>query len=121
MESSCYRRQLRLSAGRDTLPRNRSVGPAVVVQSRVLAGEILPALYTDIDILRLNLNQARPASRLFARDHCRSRPAERVQHYVSPPAAVAAGAFHQLHGLHGGMQIPGMGLLRLPDVALISR
>src|SRR5437868_3142349 len=69
-----------LPAGRHALLRYRSVGPVVAVQSRFLTGEVLPAFYTDIDVLWLNLNQARLASCLFTGDHRRSCPAERVQH-----------------------------------------
>src|ERR1700694_2323286 len=107
-------------AGLDTLLRNRGVGPAVAVQSRCPASEVLPSLYSDIDILRLNLNQASLPSRLFARDHCRSRSAHRVEHHIAPPAAVADGAFHQLHRLHGGMQIVDLRLVHMPDIALVA-
>src|SRR5438105_2600583 len=53
----------------DALLRYCSVGPAVAVQGRVPATELLPSLYNDIDILRLKLNQTRLPSGLFAGDH----------------------------------------------------
>src|SRR5438045_9789077 len=73
-------------ARRHTLLCYHGVGPAVAVQSRVPAGEVLPALYTDVDVLWLNLDQARLTSCLFTGDHRRSCPTEPIQDSTSRPA-----------------------------------
>src|SRR5918996_4810584 len=95
------------------------VAPAAAIQNRRAAAERLPAQDDHVDVLRIELDQPRLASRLLAYDQGRARAAERVQHDVPGLARVADRPLDQRHRLHGRMKIVPGWLVEEPDVTLI--
>src|SRR5207244_10978177 len=55
----------------------------------------------------------------LASDQCRAGAAERIEHEIASPTAVADGLRDQVHRFHGGVQVVGEGLIEEPHVTLI--
>ena len=97
-----------------------SEGSAVSIQRCLLAAELLPTANDHVAVLRLQFDEARLAAGLLARDQCRARSAERIEHGVAALAAVPDGALHQLDRLHRRVQVVDVRLLDEPHVALVA-
>lgn len=61
-----------------------------------------------------------PVGRIFPGDQRRAGTSERIEHHVFHLAAVSHGTLNHFDRLRGRMQIVLLGLLDLPDVALIA-
>src|SRR6516164_2968058 len=84
----------------------------------------LPSTYRDVDITRLDLNQARAPSGLFCRDQGRTGSTKGIEHDVVQIGAIPNGVGNQRDWLNGRMQVelsfcgiaPGVLRWIVPDV-----
>ena len=63
--------------------RQRPEAPAVALQHCGRIGPVLPTLNDHVDVLGVELDQARMAPGLLSGDQSRARAAERVEHDVA--------------------------------------
>ena len=83
-----------------------------------LAGVLLPAPNDHVGVLRVQFHQPCFSRASFAGNQRRSRAAEEVSYNIAGLAAIEQSPFHQLDGLHRGVQPVRRRLLLLPERAL---
>ena len=80
---------------------------------------VLPPLDNNIGVFRVELDEPRPAPRMFCCDHRRAGPAERVEHDIAAVGRVADRPLDQRNRLHRRMQIVLVRSVEEPDDALV--
>ncbi len=91
-----------------------------VMGSLKARGLIEPAQHDRVDVLRVELDQARLATRLLACDQGRPGSAEGIEHNVPALARVPDRPLDQGNGLHGRMQVVTDRLVEKPHIALVA-